>query len=267
MPDLYLRIAEQPDHVLDAVASSLDKRAGEQAMRDICNAYMSELPRPGAEVLEIGCGNGASTALLVENLQPHRVVAIDPAEGLLKRARERFSGRDDVQFMVGDAFASGQEDATFDVVVAHTVYSHISNHEQALAEVFRVLRPGGCLAVFDGDYATNTVALFDGDPLQAAMTAAQRHLIHDLHIMRRLPKLLKAAGFNLRKTMAHGYVQTTEADYLESLIGRGLDGAVMAEECGTDLAAALKAECRRRIEAGTFYGAILFVSMIAEKPR
>ena len=62
--------------------------------------------------------------------------------------------------------------------------------------------PRRALAIFDGDYAGNTVVLFDGDPLQAAMVATQRNLIHDPYIMRRLPRLIAAAGFEAQATRA-----------------------------------------------------------------
>jgi ubiquinone/menaquinone biosynthesis C-methylase UbiE len=265
MPDLYLRIAEQSEDILDAIAASMDKRAAEPAMRKICDAYMGEIPGPGADVLEIGCGNGAATGQLHEIIAPRTLTGIDPSEGLVARARERFRGVDGMRFAVGDAVRSGQADRSFDVVVAHTVYSHLTDPTGALAEAYRVLRPGGTIAIFDGDYATNTVALFDGDPLQAAMTATQRNVIHDPYIMRRLPGLVRSAGFAVRQVEAHAYVQTQSADYLRSLMARGVDAATLAGECGSELAEGFKSEAARRVDDGSFYGAILFISVIAEK--
>lgn len=240
MPDLYLQIAAQPDDVLEQIAGSMDKRAAEPAMLGIAARYLAAVDRKGCEVLEVGCGNGASTGLVLEHLAPERLVGIDPASGLVDRARARHGKRPAVTFTVGEAVATGQPDAAFDVVVAHTVFSHLANPQGALVEAFRVLRPGGRIAVFDGDYATNTVALFDGDPLQVAMGMVQRNLIHDPFIMRRLAGLARAAGFVVCGIEAHGYVQTARPDYLLSLIARGTDAAARSGECKADLALAFR---------------------------
>jgi ubiquinone/menaquinone biosynthesis C-methylase UbiE len=55
----------------------------------------------------------------------------------------------------------------------------VSEPDRALAEVFRVLRPDGWLAAFDGDYATTTVALGDHDPLQVCVDAMMASSVND----------------------------------------------------------------------------------------
>jgi hypothetical protein len=86
-------------------------------------------------------------------------------------------------------------------------------------------------------------------------------LVHDRWLARRLPSLIKAAGFD-----GHAYVQTIAPGYLLTLVDRGADALVNGGTIGRELAAALKAEARRRVEAGGFYGSITFASVIARKP-
>jgi len=152
------------------------------------------------------------------------------------------------------------------VVVAHTVYSHLTDQAAALQEAFRVLKPGGKLAIFDGDYATITVALFEGDPLQSAISAVHRNLVAAPYIMRRLPAMTRQAGFEVLSIEPHGFVQTTSPDYNLSIISRGTNAAVAAGEIGAELAESYQNEVSKRAADGTFYGAILFMSLIAEKP-
>ena len=121
-----------------------------------------------------------------------------------------------------------------------------------------MLKPGGRLVVFDGDYATITVALFENDPLQTAVDVILRNMVHAPYIMRRLPALAADAGFSVAGVEPHGYLQTRSAEYLLGLIARSMTVAVKADELGDELAEGFLREARRRVDAGTFYGAILF---------
>jgi arsenite methyltransferase len=264
--DLYTHIEEQPREVLDTIAKSLNVRASEPAMQTICARYMAQIALPArARVLDIGCGNGATTKLIMQHLRPAQLVGIDPSSVFIDMAREAFAGECRVSFAIGDAVATRQPDAFFDLVIAHTVYSHLVDPEGALAEAHRVLRPGGQLVIFDGDFATVTVALFDGDPLQTAVGAVLRHMMHAPYIMRRLPGLVTAAGFSVQSVEPHGYVQTTRPDFLLTLLSRGTNAAAQAGEIGRALVDGFDQEARRRVASGTFYGAILFLSLAARK--
>lgn len=266
MTGLLARIREQPPDVLHAIANSMEVRASEPAMQAICARYMARITLPeGARVLEVGCGNGAATKLIMQHLRPAQLVGIDPCAAFIDMAREAFAGDPRASFALGDAVATGQAEACFDLVIAHTVYSHLLDPQHALTEACRVLRPGGQLVIFDGDFATLTVALFDGDPLQAAVGAVLRNLVHAPYIMRRLPALVVSAGFSVQSVEAHGYVQTSSPHYLLTLLSRGSYAAVQAGEISQEVVHSFDREARRRVANGTFYGAMLFLSFTARK--
>jgi SAM-dependent methyltransferase len=137
--------------------------------------------------------------------------------------------------------------------------------ERCIAEVFRVLRPGGLIAVFDGDYATTTVALSEGDPLQACVVKMMANSVTDRWIVRRLPRLVVDAGFTAPRFRSYGFVET-EGGYMRTIVERGADMLAAAGEVSAQTAEALKQEVVRRIEEGRFFGHIAYGSVIARKP-
>ena len=108
-----------------------------------------ELP-PGARCLEIGCGRGVGARLILERFQPERVLATDLDPEMIARARAYLAqdGRADgrISLMVADAshlpFTDGSFEACFDFGALH----HIPAWRRAVAEVARVLKPGGVFA-------------------------------------------------------------------------------------------------------------------------
>jgi SAM-dependent methyltransferase len=194
------------------------------------------------------------------------VVGVDPSPRLIAKARDLGGGIPNLTFGHEDGRRLSFASATFDAVVLHRVLSHVPEPEQVLAETFRVLRPGGMLAVFDGDYATITLAIGDVDPLEVCVDAIRPAYITDSRVVRKLPALVGAAGFVGGRLRSHGYVQIDEPDYMLSIVDRGADALVAAGTIGPELGEALKAEARRRVDAKMFFGHGAYASLTAEKP-
>ena len=118
-------------------------------------AYLLPHLSSGAAVLDVGCGPGTITADLATLVTPARVTALELTEPALDLARTEITrrGLDNVDFAVGDVHALDFPDDTFDVVHAHQVLQHVADPVAALREMRRVTRPGGIVAVRDGDYA------------------------------------------------------------------------------------------------------------------
>ena len=267
MPDPYAFIAQADEALQTRLAGVLELRAADPQQRAMLNAYLSELQLPsGASVLDVGCGTGAVTRVLAALPGIGQVVGVDPSPIFLEKARELASALPQTSFRPGDGRAVPFPDASFDLVVFHTTLCHMPNPEKALHEAHRVLRAGGCLAVFDGDYVSTTVAIDTFDPLQRAVDAMVANFVQNPWLTRRLGHILGSMGFAVTSLRSHGYTQTTEAQYMLTIVDRGVDLLAVAGSIGADQAEGLKSEARRRVKTGAFFGHISYISVIARKP-
>lgn len=107
-------------------------------------------PPAGLRWLDVGCGSGVFTELLVERCAPTTVQGIDPSEEQLAFARTRSAARV-AQFRQGDAMALPFPDDTFDVAVMALVIAFVPDPAQGVAEMVRVVRPGGTVAAYKWD--------------------------------------------------------------------------------------------------------------------
>lgn len=264
MPDVYTQVTELDDATLDRLAEAMELSAADPQHRAMVESYLADLDLPrGARVLEVGCGTGAISRMVAS--VAGEVVGTDPSPGLVARAEKLAAGIGNLRFEPADGRRLPFPDASFDAAVLHRVLSHVPGPELALAEVHRVLRPGGRLAVFDGDYATITLAAGEPDPIQLCVQAFTADFVHDPWVVRCLPALVRAAGFVPGTPRSHGYVQVEHPDYTLSIADRGADALAASGRIGRPLADALKAEARRRVEQGTFFGHIAYLSLTALK--
>ena len=268
MGDPYAAIAEAEPDLQRELARILELRAAHSGQRAMREAYFARLELPAdARVLEVGCGTGAVTRALAELAPEGSALGVDPSPIFLEKARELGSGYENLSFEEADARALPFDDRSFTAVVFHTTLSHIPGPERALAEAFRVLEPSGQLVVFDGDYATTTVAAGDLDPLQACADAAVAALVHDRWLLRRLPRGLRESGFDVTGVESYGFVETEDPQYMLTIVDRGADALVSAGTIAPEAAGALKAEARRRVAAGEFFGHIAYVAFHARRAR
>ncbi len=107
---------------------------------------------PGRRWLDIGCGTGALSQTVLDQAAPAEVVGVDQSAGYVAYTRGQ-TADPRARFEVADAQALPFDDATFDAVVSGLVLNFIPRPGQAVAEMARVTRPGGVVAVYVWDYA------------------------------------------------------------------------------------------------------------------
>ena len=206
------------------LVARLEARAKDAVFTRLFEQYAHELPHAAsAHLLEIGCGTGAMVrALAARPGFEATVLGVDHSPVFVAAARcfareaglppERFA------FEVGDAQSLTLADACFDAVFAHTLLSHVGHPRAVLAEMARVLKPGGLMVVFDGDYSSMTFRHPDrafGRRMDNALVTAS---FANPHVMGELPRLAPALGLELTGTRGDSVAEIGRASYFKSFV-------------------------------------------------
>ena len=152
---------------------------------------------PGERVLDIGSGPGYLAQSIGEQVgSTGQVQAIDVSESMCAIAQRRCADLPWISLKVADAVTLPFENNYFDVAVCSQVYEYLDNLDSALAELFRVLKPGGRVLVMDTDWGSIVWHSTDSQRMQRVLKAWDKHLV-DPYLPRVLgPKLVKV-GFDL----------------------------------------------------------------------
>jgi len=124
-------------------------------------------PPSGLRWIDVGCGNGAFTELLAERCRPSQIQGVDPSEAQLAFARSRHSAGI-AHFRQGDAMALPFPDNSFDAAVMALVIFFVPEPPAGVAEMARVVRPGGLVTSYAWDIEGGG---FPHEPLLAEMRA------------------------------------------------------------------------------------------------
>ncbi len=267
MSDPYSNLASEEKAAQARIADAMDARCLEPAQIAIRKAYLTDLGLPeDAYAVEFGSGTGHVTRDLITTAGAARAHGIEPSPVMVKRAKEHVAADARLSFAIGDAKRTDLEDASVDLVLMHTLLCHVPGPEDVIGEAFRVLKPGGILAVCDGDYDTATAQIADFDPLDQIIRFMINQNVTNLWIMRQITGMLTEFGFELGARRGHGYVAEGDAAYFLTVIDRGADRMVETGILFRETAEALKREARSRLAANRFFGFMSYVSHIALKP-
>ncbi len=166
---------------------------------DVHGAFFLPYLHAGMTLLDCGCGPGTITVGLAGETAPGAVTGIDLEESQLEIARENAAnlGVANVTFESGDVYDLPYQDDRFDAVFSHAMLEHMHDPIAVLAEMRRVLKPGGLVGIRSIDLGATLIA-----PHDAVLTEAhdiwrkfRRHCGGDPFMGRRLRALLREAGF------------------------------------------------------------------------
>ena len=197
-PDEADRLARQDDSGASELAAALGE--------------LGNIRQRTVTVLEIGCGAGHFTHLLLEHLPHASIVGIDRDQRLLDAANGHLrdavlSGR--LELLPADTTHFGLDEHPFDLVACRCVLMHQPDPFIMVGEMFRLLKPGGHVLAIEPDWGAR--ALYpDGEALSelvAIAARAQRFGFPDLQMGRKLFALLRAGGFRDVRVIPHPFVE------------------------------------------------------------
>lgn len=114
---------------------------------------------PSLKILDCGAGSGTISVSFAKLIPDGHVVGIDVNESIVPRARANAetAGISNVKFQYGSIYKLPFDDKTFDVTFCHQVLIHIGDPWGAMREMLRVTKPGGIVAIREGDYDSECV--------------------------------------------------------------------------------------------------------------
>jgi ubiquinone/menaquinone biosynthesis C-methylase UbiE len=219
--DVYARTFDADEVSLASIAARLEARGRHRFFDQVINDYMDVLALSRNEsILDLGCGTGVIARALAKRCDiKERITAIDISAHLVEmgaRLASKEGVADKIDFLVGDAHSIVEPQGRFDVVIMHTLLSHVVDPATVLREAQRLLRPDGRVVVFDGDFESLTYATDapDGGAGTDRLLGVSGHT--QGRVMRMMPRLFNENGFRLEWSRAYVAADIGRADFWAS---------------------------------------------------
>jgi SAM-dependent methyltransferase len=269
--DPYAMTDRLDDALIQVIVTRLEARGTHPVFATMLQDYLDAMRVDTAKtVLDMGCGTGvAARAIARRRGFTGRITGIDLSASLAATARRLAAHEgiaDRVEFRVGDTRSLDLADRTFDAVVAHTLVSHVDDPSAVIREAARVVRPGGMVGIFDGDYASLTFGHADPGQGKAYDEALINAVVTSPRVMRQMPRLLRAAGLELVASFPYVVTEIGKADFWLS----GIDSfqrLIPKSGAMTEVEAGIWADALRRdSDEGVFFGASNYYGYVAKRP-
>jgi ubiquinone/menaquinone biosynthesis C-methylase UbiE len=201
------KLADAETHDASQLAMILDLMAQRPAVQTLKAWALEQLaPAAGETAVDVGSGTGEDTVALAK-LTGH-AIGVEPSPGLRAEA-ERRAADAAVKFVHGDALALPFGDQTVDVLRCERVLQHVADPAAAVADMARVLRPGGRVVLIDTDWATAIIHPADPGVLQRMIDYFLADSANP-YSGRRLRGLLAGAGLEITGETAATWIEAQE---------------------------------------------------------
>lgn len=269
--DVY-RISDRlDDSTLEVLVTRLEARGKHPRFIAMMNEYFDAMKiESAAAVLDVGCGTGiAARAIAGRKAFGGHIAGIDVSPYLIAtatRLAEEEGLASAIEFRTGDSQHLDLPDASFDAAIAHTLVSHVEDPLAVLREFARLVKPGGTVGIFDGDYASMTFGSDDPAQGRADDETIIDAIVTNPRVMRQMPLLLREAGLELTASFSYVLAEIGKADFwapaIQSFLRLLPKAGAMTESDARAWADAMVERSAR----GVFFGASNYYSYVATRP-
>jgi ubiquinone/menaquinone biosynthesis C-methylase UbiE len=232
-----------------------------------CQVLRALQLREGEQVLDVGVGPGLLAYDMAASVGPEgQVCGIDISEDMLAMAKKRCADQPWTEYQRADAIHLPYPENSFDAAVSTQVYEYVADIPAAIAELYRVTRPGGRVVVLDTDYSSLVIHTRDEARMKRVLSAWDEHFIH-AGLPRILSGHLRDAGFAIRQreVIPMFNPEYHENTYAKRALGMMASFAVGRRGVSQDEANAWLAEFAELGKQGKFFFSLNRYLFIADK--
>ena len=233
--------------------------------------YFDEIGLPATGTIhELGCGTGVVCRAIASRPGfAGTVTGSDLSASLIDVATDitAKSGLSNVRFFQADGQGSDRHDMRYDLVLAHTTISHVSDPKAFLNEAVRLAKPGGRIVIHDGDYASMT---FDTGAPDLDLNMPEKILqavVANRYVMRQMPRLLKEANVDITYAIGDVVLEAGKGEYFPMLARNYCPIAVSAGLAKQADADVWLNAIDRALSENVFFGSCCFSTYCAAKPH
>ncbi len=256
---------------VDRLIQILEERGATSELAELRGRWLEFTGvHPGYHVLDVGCGTGVVTRDLAQRVgERGRVVGVDRSRHLIQEAVRRAQGQGlegRIEFQSADGANLPFPNESFDLVVASAVFSHIVEGLQVLADMTRVARPGGTVAVFDHDIDTIVVNASDRELSRRIIHAYCDGYFASGWAGRELYRLFRQVALEDVHSLPMILSSTNYESYWQQMVERSSTVAVKTGVVSQEEAEAWRADLERKGREGHFFGSRNYYCLRGRKP-